>query len=106
MTRIRFVGFSRQPCLPSGEIAAAALTPRDLVGSDLQNEHRRNAMRSFTWFALSILGAALAVPSPAPAATISGTVTGPDRAPFRGAFVQARNAKTRITVSVLSDRDG
>ncbi len=63
-------------------------------------------MRSFTWFALSILGAALAVPSPAPAATISGTVTGPDRAPFRGAFVQARNAKTRITVSVLSDRDG
>src|SRR5262249_29884917 len=35
-----------------------------------------------------------------------GTVTGPDNGPFRGAFVQARNAKTRITVSVLSGTDG
>jgi hypothetical protein len=32
-----------------------------------------------------------------------GTVTGPDGAAFRGAFVQARNATTKITVSVLSD---
>jgi virginiamycin B lyase len=39
-------------------------------------------------------------------ATISGTVKGPDGAPFKAAFVQARNKKTRITVSVLSDRDG
>src|ERR1700730_2734552 len=44
--------------------------------------------------------------SAADAATIAGTVTGPDGAPFRGAFVQARNAATKITVSVLSDTAG
>jgi virginiamycin B lyase len=42
----------------------------------------------------------------ADAATIAGTVNGPDGAPFRGAFVQARNAATHITVSVLSDSQG
>ena len=42
----------------------------------------------------------------ASAATLTGTVTGPDGKPFRGAFVQARNLKTRITVSVLSDSAG
>ena len=31
---------------------------------------------------------------------------GPDGTAFRGAFVQARNAKTKITVSVLSDNAG
>ena len=40
------------------------------------------------------------------AATITGTVRGPDGTPFRGAFVDARNAKTRITVMVLSDSNG
>lgn len=40
------------------------------------------------------------------AATISGTVKGPDGAPFEGAFVGAQNAKTRITVSALSDKQG
>src|ERR1700731_1826376 len=44
--------------------------------------------------------------SVADAATIAGTVTGPDGAPFRAAFVQARNAATKITVSVLSDTQG
>src|SRR4051794_8211474 len=44
--------------------------------------------------------------SVADAATITGTVKGPDGQAFRGAFVQARNAKTKITVSVLSDREG
>src|SRR5262244_4088285 len=44
--------------------------------------------------------------SAADAATVTGTVTGPDGAPFRGAFVQARNAKTKIMVSVLSDKEG
>src|ERR1700680_2561638 len=39
-------------------------------------------------------------------ATITGKVTGPDGAPFRAAFVQARNAKTRVTVIVLSGNDG
>jgi virginiamycin B lyase len=42
----------------------------------------------------------------ADAASITGTVTGPDGAPFRAAFVQARNAATKITVSVLSDSQG
>jgi virginiamycin B lyase len=38
--------------------------------------------------------------------TVSGSVKGPDGAPFRGAFVQAQNTKSKITVSVLSDTDG
>ena len=42
----------------------------------------------------------------ADAATITGTVTGPDGKGFRGAFVQARNVKTKITTSVLSDNQG
>jgi virginiamycin B lyase len=56
---------------------------------------------------LSLGLAALVLPATfADAATITGTVTGPDGAPFRGAFIQARNAATHITVSVLSDRQG
>src|ERR1700731_2364585 len=39
-------------------------------------------------------------------AEVTGAVKGPDGAPFQGAFVQARNAKTKITVSVLSRKDG
>lgn len=42
----------------------------------------------------------------AAAANLSGTVTGPDGRPFRAAFVQARHAKLRMTVSVLSDNQG
>lgn len=38
--------------------------------------------------------------------TISGTVKGPDGAPFRGAFVQAQNKANRVAVSVLTDKDG
>lgn len=62
-------------------------------------------MRPFAWFAASIAGLMLTSQA-APAATLAGTVTGPDGAAFRGAFVQARNAQTRITVSVLSDPQG
>src|SRR5580704_6233759 len=40
------------------------------------------------------------------AATIAGTVNGADGAPFQGAFVEAQNAKTKITVIVLSDSQG
>jgi len=40
------------------------------------------------------------------AATVTGTVKGPDGAPFEGAFVQAVNAQTKISVSVLSDKQG
>src|SRR5262245_20325815 len=48
---------------------------------------------------------ALAV-STADAATLTGTVKGPDGQAFRGAFIQARNAKTKIMISVLSDNQG
>src|SRR5262249_3966826 len=53
--------------------------------------------------------AALLLASTAPAAlaaTIIGTVTGPDGAPFRAAFVRVQNTKTNITMMVLSDRQG
>jgi len=39
-------------------------------------------------------------------ATISGTVKDPAGAPFKGAFVQAQNTKTKIYVNVLSDKQG
>ena len=39
-------------------------------------------------------------------AEVSGTIKGPDGAPFEGAFVQARNAKSKMTVNVLSRKDG
>jgi virginiamycin B lyase len=39
-------------------------------------------------------------------ATISGTVKGADGAPFQGAFVEAQNSKSKITVIVLSDPQG
>jgi virginiamycin B lyase len=39
-------------------------------------------------------------------ATITGTVRGPDGAPFAGAFIQAQNTKSGITVMVLSDDQG
>ncbi len=39
-------------------------------------------------------------------ATITGTVKGPDGAPFGGAFVEAQNSKTRMTFIVLSDNRG
>jgi hypothetical protein len=51
------------------------------------------------------LGFIFAVSS-ADAATITGTVKGPDGQPFRGAFVQARNAQLKMTVSVLTDKEG
>ncbi len=40
------------------------------------------------------------------AATITGTVTGPDGEPFRAAFVEAQNLRTHITAIVLSDKAG
>jgi virginiamycin B lyase len=61
-------------------------------------------MRSLTM--LGMTAAVVLAASYGEAATITGTVTGPDGAPVRAAFVQARNAKTKITVSVLSDNQG
>ena len=46
------------------------------------------------------------IASVAQAATITGTVVGPDGEPFKGAFVEAQNLKTKITVIVLSQKDG
>jgi streptogramin lyase/cytochrome c5 len=60
-------------------------------------------MRSFA--PLGVLGIIFAAWS-ADAATITGAVTGPDGAPFRAAFVQARHAGLKMTVSVLSDNQG
>src|SRR6202521_2888016 len=37
---------------------------------------------------------------------ISGTVKGPEGSAFKGAFVRAQSPKTKITVNVLSDRNG
>ncbi len=42
----------------------------------------------------------------ASAGTLSGTVQDPGGAPFKGAFVQAKNLATKMTHSVLSDRQG
>jgi virginiamycin B lyase len=39
-------------------------------------------------------------------ASITGTVKGMDGAPFQGAFVEAQNTGTKITVEVLSDGQG
>src|SRR5829696_364074 len=65
-----------------------------------------NAMRSLFAFSLALLGSVTLAPTLTDAATITGTVKGPDGAAFRAAFVQARNAKTKITVHVLSDNQG
>jgi streptogramin lyase len=53
---------------------------------------------------LAVLFASLA--HAAPGGVISGTVKGPDGTPFKGAFVRVQSAKTKITVNVLSDRNG
>jgi len=55
---------------------------------------------------LGVASAVVSLASVASAATITGTIKAPDGAPFRGAFVEARNAKTRVTIMVLSDSEG
>jgi hypothetical protein len=54
---------------------------------------------------LAFMGALIFLAAFAHGATITGTVKGPDGAPLKGAFVQAQNSKTKITVSVLSHKD-
>ena len=56
-------------------------------------------------FAASMI-AVLCMATLAYGAEATGTVKGPDGAPFEGAFVQARNTNTKITVSVLSRKGG
>jgi virginiamycin B lyase len=55
---------------------------------------------------LALISSVILLASVCRSATITGTVKGTDGAPFRGAFVQAQNIKSRITVSVLSDGQG
>lgn len=52
------------------------------------------------------LGLALYLAATCSAASLSGTVKGPDGAPVEGAFVQAQNAKTKMSFFVLSDHEG
>ena len=62
-------------------------------------------MRYQTKF-LALAGFALCFAASCIGATLSGIVKGPDGAPVEGAFVQAQNTKTKISVFVLSDQEG
>jgi len=55
---------------------------------------------------LALFSAVILLGSICQSVTITGTVKGVDGAPFQGAFVMAQNAKTKITVNVLSDGQG
>ncbi len=61
----------------------------------------RPLLKGLLMFACTVIACSAAY-----AASVTGTVKGPDGAAFRGAFVQAVNTKTKVTVSVLSDRNG
>ena len=52
------------------------------------------------------MGSTVLLGSACYSATITGTVNGVDGAPFQGAFVEAQNSETKITVIVLSDSQG
>src|ERR1700730_5288307 len=71
-------------------------------GRSLKWERRMQPQRKV----LSLINLILFFGSACHAATITGTVNGADGGPFQGAFVEAQNAKTRITVIVLSDSQG
>src|SRR5579864_7137919 len=62
-------------------------------------------MRSVAKF-LGFLGLSICASASCFGATISGTVKGLDGAPVEGAFVQARNTKTKMTIIALSDHAG
>src|SRR3979490_678696 len=55
---------------------------------------------------LGLVGLILSFASLTYGATLSGIVKGPDGKSFKGAFVAAQNLESRITVNVLSDKDG
>ena len=52
------------------------------------------------------LASTILLASTASAATITGSVQGPNGKPFMGAFVVAQNPQTKMSVSVLSDAQG
>jgi virginiamycin B lyase len=62
-------------------------------------------MRSMNKLA-AIASLSILLSSAGQAATVTGTVKAPDGTPYEGAFVQAINAKTKVMVSVLSDKQG
>src|SRR3974390_1981172 len=66
---------------------------------------RGNNMRSAEKILVS-LALTTTLAAPAFAATITGSVNGPDGKPFMGAFVVAENMQNKMTVSVLSDEQG
>ncbi len=55
---------------------------------------------------LALLGLTLFLAGSGYGASVSGTVKAPDGSPFQGAFIQVQNTKTKISVFVLSDRQG
>ena len=63
-------------------------------------------MRSFAPAGLITLFTAFSLSFAADAASITGTVKGADGTPIRAAFVQARHAGLKMTVSVLTDSAG
>src|SRR5260221_7625510 len=67
---------------------------------------RRSADRSLVPLSLSVCALTAFLASSAFAATITGSVTGPDGKPFMGAFVIAENTQNKMTVNVLSDQQG
>src|SRR5262249_60883479 len=92
----------------TGSTASPPNSACDRIGISFQQTTSKPggmSMRAITRLMLGV-GSLIATMSGADAATITGTVTGPDGKPFRGAFVQARNLKTKVTVSVLSDNAG
>src|SRR5690348_5479169 len=66
-----------------------------------EEEPMRSLTKALAVFSLLAVSASLGW-----AATITGTVKGPDGAAFKGAFVEATNSGTRMTYAVLSHRDG
>src|SRR5579864_818518 len=75
------------------------------INFDEFKSERGEGMRSQTKL-LAILGLALYLAASCYGASVSGTVKGPDGAPFEGAFIQAQNTKTKISFFVLSDHEG
>jgi virginiamycin B lyase len=62
------------------------------------------SMRKF--FVLAFLLSFVLVGYAIAGGAISGTVKGPDGAPFRAAFVRAQNVQTKMATTVLSDNQG
>src|SRR5690348_15325727 len=84
-------------CVDEGQIAAS-------MANDAPPKRGPEEPMNITWIGALALTPILV--SAAHGATVTGAVKGPDGAPFRGAFIQAQHAGTKVTTSVLSDRQG